>query len=370
MELGDGLLQQVLNPPLACQVMPSCCGVIRSCPEDFQVVEQALYPPDGRESHLMLTLTKRNLNTEDALRLLAAAIGVPRAEIGLAGLKDKFALTTQWITIPASAGEALQDFQHECITLSDPVPHGSKLRRGHLKGNRFRIVVRGLSCTPAEAIERVEARLGTLHSEGGLRNYYGPQRFGYGGANVSRGLRLLSNPKRIRRGDLMLSAAQSAVFNLCLAQRVERGLMRSVLLGDVLRRRESGGAFICEDVLLDQQRFDAGELGLTAPLPGSKMLNPPEGSPAAELEEAILSQLGTASSDWRSLGKKAQGSRRDLLLPLDAMELEFDREAATAELGEGLVCTFSLPAGAYATVLLAELLGEFRVFDPRESTES
>ena len=330
------LLLRVTQPPMACSSLPKVKGVIRCRPEDFRVEELPQYAPDGSVgAHFMLTMTKTGMNTEDALRIVSRALDVPRPEVGLAGLKDRHAVTTQWITVPASAESALSGFHHDCITLGQAFPHGNKLRRGHLAGNRFRIVVRDLCCSQEEALQRIEARLDCLREEGGLRNYYGPQRFGYGAANVSRGLRLLNAPQRIRKGDLMLSAAQSAVFNLTLANRVEQGLMTTVLRGDVLRRRESGGAFICDDPTVDQQRFDAGELGLTAPLPGSKMLNPPADSPAGEQEERAMAELGVRSEQWRSLGKKAQGSRRDLLLSLAEMKLSVGVESATDALSAG-----------------------------------
>jgi tRNA(Glu) U13 pseudouridine synthase TruD len=116
------------------------------CPEDFVVREIPAYAPDGRVgAHLLLTLTKRGIGSEDAILELSRQTGIPRPEIGLAGLKDNIAVTEQWISVPFAAGPALAEFSHPAITLGPAHPHGNKLRRGHLHGNRFILVVRELA---------------------------------------------------------------------------------------------------------------------------------------------------------------------------------------------------------------------------------
>src|SRR5690606_16957793 len=74
-------------------------GTIRERPEDFVVEEQPLYLPEGRGSHLYLLVEKRSLTTRDLITALMGQ-GVSEASIGVAGLKDKHALTTQWLSLP------------------------------------------------------------------------------------------------------------------------------------------------------------------------------------------------------------------------------------------------------------------------------
>jgi len=332
-------------PPLLDGARPA--ATIRSSPEDFQVEEIPAYPPDGGEGHLFLTLRKRGWTTEDALRVVARQLGVPRPEIGVAGQKDRHAVTVQWISLPAACRERLAEFTHPDLELGEPHPHSHKLRRGHLRANRFRLVVRGLDLPAASAAAHVRAVCGRLEEAGGLPYLFGPQRFGWQGHNVEIGLGLLERPWRIRPGDMALSALQGALFHEVWRLRRERGLLATVLEGDVLRKTATGGLFTSAEPAVDQQRLAAGELALTGPLFGSDRMTPPPGSPAAELEDEALAAFATTREVWRSLGKKAPGTRRTLFTPVEELEVE--------EQGDELVLGFRLEAGAFATRLLTEL---------------
>ena len=325
-------------------------GLIRACPEDFQVEEIAAYDPDGEDGHLLLTLTKRGWTTDAALVEVARQLMLPRGEIGAAGQKDRHALTTQWISLPAVAGPRLADFRHDEIQLGEPHPHRHKLRRGHLRANRFCLTVRELDRPTSEALALLEVRAARLATAGGMGHLFGPQRFGPGGRNADLGYRLLGQPRRIRPGDFALSALQSALFNLVWCLRRERGLLRTVLEGDLLQKRETGGLFWSADPAADQARLDAGELRLTGPIFGADRLTPPAGSAAAALEDEALAAFGTPRAAWTSLGKKAPGTRRALQTQAGELELRPGGDGAS------LVLAFSLEAGGYATRLLSELL--------------
>lgn len=334
------------------------------------MVEIPAYAPDGREGHLFLTLQKRGCNTNYAVTEVARALGIGRGEIGVAGLKDRDADTIQWISVPASAAGALANFAHPDIRLGDPQPHGQKLRRGHLRGNAFEIVIRDLAVTPDEAMPRAEAKLAAIASAGGLDNVFGVQRFGHAGANIERGLEaLLSSrsargPRRERgrgRGDLIVSAGQSALFNLYLAVRGQRGLGSTVLVGDVLKKTDTGGLFNCEDADADQARLDAGALVITGPMFGSKMRAPGPDTPSAALEREILDRVHIPPEALKALGRRAPGTRRPLKVRVDAAKvraISSDGEhSAGSGLSAGVCLSFELPAGAYATTLLRELMG-------------
>jgi len=346
----------LLDPPLQTADLPGIGGRIRLCPEDFAVREIPAYAPDGRPgAHLLLTLRKRGLGTEDAIVELSRQTGIPRPEIGLAGLKDKDAVTEQWISVPFAAGPRLAEFAHPAITLGPASPHGNKLRRGHLHGNYFTIVVRDLAVSGEEAARRVAAKRARLAELGGLANLYGSQRLGDSGSNLRRGLEALARGARRGRADFLLSAGQSALFNLYLLERRRRGLMRTVLAGDILKKTATGGLFTCSEPETDQARLDAGELGITGPMFGSKMRAPAPGTAADALERAILELAGISSAALKALGNKVEGTRRPLQLPL--LDLELALAPASDALPPGLSLQFSLPAGSYATVLLQELQG-------------
>lgn len=345
---------RLLDPPLQTAELPGIGGRVRMQPEDFQVRELPAYGPDGRTgAHLLLILHKRGIGTEDAIVELSRQTGIPRPEIGLAGLKDKDAVTEQWITVPFAAGPRLVEFSHPAIQLGPAAPHGNKLRRGHLHGNRFDLVIRDLAVPGEEARTRLAAKAARLAELGGLENLYGNQRLGNDGGNLRRGLELLASGARRGKADFLLSAGQSALFNLYLLERRARGLMRTVLLGDILKKTATGGLFESREPEVDQARLDAGELGLTGPMFGSKMRAPSPGTAADALEREILDLAGISPEALRALGGKVEGTRRPL--QLSTIDLQVDLAAAEGPLPSGLRLHFSLPAGSYATVLLQEL---------------
>ena len=354
MSVSERVRAAVVDPPYACDDLPGIGGVTRSQPEDFAVEELPIYPPDGGAGHLLVWLRKRSLTTEDAVREVAKQLRIHPGDIGVAGLKDRDAVTRQQISVPANSEESIARFQHPAIELSDPRPHSHKLRRGHLRGNRFVIVVRELAVDPEQAQLRVQAKLERLAAIG-LRNYYGPQRFGEGARNLESGLASLAGRRSRHKGDISVSAGQSALFNVYLATRVERGLLSTALEGDILQKRESGGMFECKDPSTEQLRLDAGELVVTGPMFGSKMRAPAMGTAAAALEDEILALVGLDAPKLAKLGRKVPGTRRQLLIW--PSELSATSSAGGWQESGGLQLQFCLPAGSYATVLLRELCG-------------
>lgn len=357
MNIPDQVRAAVIDPPRGCDDLPGIGGIIRARPEDFAVEELPAYPADGGAGHLLVWLRKRSLTTEEAVREVAKQARIPQGEIGVAGLKDRDAVTRQQISVPDRAAAALEHFKHSAIELSDVRPHSHKLRRGHLRGNRFVIVVRELDLHAMDAMDamdleqaqqRAQAKLARL-TEVGLRNYYGSQRFGEGARNLEPGLASLAGRRRRHKGDITVSAGQSALFNFYLATRAERDQLTTVLVGDILQKRDSGGMFECVDAPADQARLDAGELVLTGPMFGSKMRAPKSGTDAAALEAEVLAAVGLDTAKLVKLGRNVPGTRRQLAIwPADVSATPVDG---------GLQLQFCLPAGSYATVLLREVCG-------------
>src|SRR5206468_1840991 len=146
----------------------------------------------------------------------------------------------------------------------------NKLKPGHLRGNRFRILVRDTNPATADGVAAVLDRIRAL----GLPNYYGPQRFGRGGGTVDLGLQCLAGrgPRRVRPFlfRFALSAVQSLLFNDYLARRLADGLYRTVLAGDVMAKWPAGGMFVTKDTATEQARFDAKEIVTAGPMFGKK----------------------------------------------------------------------------------------------------
>lgn len=350
--------ERVLDPPLQTDDRPGTGGRIRRRPADFIVEEIPAYAPNGQAgAHLLLTMTKQGLSSEEAVRALAEHLQLDRRLLGMAGRKDRDAITTQWVSVPADAGARLASFDHPAIRLGPAQPHGNKLRTGHLRGNRFELVIRQLTVEPAEAVVRARDTLTALRARGGLANLYGPQRFGHQGHQLDRGLEALRRGHGGKRGNLAVAAGQAALFNLYAWIRRDRQLWRTVLRGDLLKTN-NGGLFECEDPAVDQARLDAGELSITGPIYGSRMRSPGEGTAAAELEGQVLAVAGIEATALSRLGRKVAGTRRVLGVAVELDQLEPAAAVPDEGLAPGLRLRFGLPAGSYATQLCREIQGD------------
>ena len=335
--------------------LPGIGGQLRADISDFQVEEIPAYMPCGEGDHVYAWIEKREMTTAIAIRELATALQIRESDIGAAGMKDKFAITRQMLSLPPPlTPEAVMACQIPGLTILSATRHGNKLKTGHLKGNRFVLRVRQLECTPAEAETRSRAIFERLSAVPGAPNWYGAQRFGHGGNNARIGKALVmqtkvpGKPPRGRQRRLYISAYQSQLFNECLAERIGDELFGTVLPGDLLQKRDSGGVFASDDAATDQERFDAGEVSLSGPMFGHRMKTSPDDSPAYEREAKILAREEITLASFSHLSKLAAGARRPLSILLE------ETEAVAHE--DSLEVRFALPSGSYATAIMREIL--------------
>jgi tRNA pseudouridine13 synthase len=317
-------------------------GRIKVHLEDFEVEEIPAYEPSGAGDHLFLWIEKRDVGAEFLVREMARRLAIPAGTIGVAGLKDRRAVTRQWVSIPATAADRIAAIDGDDIRVLDSRRHGHKLRPGHLRGNRFRVLIRDAAGDPTPMLARLR--------EQGMPNFYGPQRFGRDGETAALGLALLRREPAKLRGPflrkLALSAAQSALFNDYLARRLGDGLLRTVLDGEVLAKWPTGGMFVSCDPSADQPRLEAREIIPAGPIFGRKMFA--AGGVAAQREAAVLRDAGLSAESFAGFGKLLTGTRRHNLVYVDDLVAQYETD--------GLRLTFTLPAGSYATVLLREVM--------------
>lgn len=320
--------------PLAGQIGPE--------PEDFVVDEIPLYEPSGEGEHLYLHLQKRLLNSEDLVKRVAQASGVPAKDVGYAGMKDRHAVTTQWMSLATKADPSDWDFG-EGVTLLGQGRHGNKLRTGHLSGNRFAIRLVELSNVEA-LVERAESLRQT-----GVLNGFDAQRFGREGRNLERALAWVRGENRrvspFQR-KLFASVLQSQVFNLVLEERSQRDLL-TVQVGDVLRLDGNRSVFTSEDAHVDEARRVAGDVHITGPMFGPKAAAA-QGEPLA-IENAAIARLGLDAQALEQLARNGQGTRRDFFTAVPDISVDVE-DAQTA------VVRFTLVSGAYATNVIRHLL--------------
>jgi tRNA pseudouridine13 synthase len=341
-----GLVQEC---PLMTADIPGIGGQIKREPEDFIVEEIPAYEPSGEGEHLFLWIEKRDTAAEQLQRHLSRTLGISSRDVGVAGLKDRRAVTRQYVSVPAACADRIGEVETDDIHVLRHALHGNKLRTGHSRGNRFFIRIREVSDNATELSEAVRLRI----LESGFPNDFGSQRFGIDNETLTLGLALLKGSKRpkdipgSRRRFLLkfaLSAAQSYLFNRALADRLNDGLIGRVLTGDVMQVVASGGPFVVDDVEREQARLDQRETATTGPMFGPKMRSP-VGEPA-ERERRVLEECGVSESDFVRHRKLTPGTRRPYVVLPDGLTVSNEQNT--------LLLEFALPRGAYATSLLRE----------------
>ncbi|MDX2456180.1 MAG: tRNA pseudouridine(13) synthase TruD [Gammaproteobacteria bacterium] len=325
---------------------PAATGRLRQCPEDFQVTEIPLLEPDGAGEHVWLWIRKRGENTLYVAEQLSTLAGVHPRQVSFAGLKDRYAVTEQWFSVQLSGRDepSWETMNSDTLTVLRHARHSRKLRRGALKGNTFNITVRAMDGDSRE----LERRLGVILKEG-VPNYFGEQRFGRDGSNLQTADRLFNNPKqRLSRNkrSLTLSSARSFLFNQLLSARVNAGNWNVPLVGDAMQLDGTHSYFIAESVDADlSRRVASQDIHPTGPLYG--LGETPAQGACRELEAAVLADHASWCAGLEAAGLKQD--RRALRLHVTDLVWQWGPS------GE-LLLTFSLPAGAYATSVLREVV--------------
>ena len=121
-------------------------GTIRNQDEDFYVEEIPEIIPDGEGPNVYVWIEKLGRTTLDVVLDIARDLHISRKRMGFAGMKDKKAITRQWICIAnMDSEEQLNQVEALDIYKTDflKVVRGrKKLRMGQLRGNKFRILVK------------------------------------------------------------------------------------------------------------------------------------------------------------------------------------------------------------------------------------
>lgn len=315
-------------------------GVLRHVPGDFWVEEVPAYPLSGSGEFVYLHIEKTGHTTAHVVRELCAQLGVRDRDVGVAGLKDRHAVTRQWLSLPGKFERQLERFALEGVRVIDVTRHTNKLGLGHLHGNRFAVRVR----EAAGQAERAALILGELERLG-VPNYFGPQRFGLGGLNAEEGLRVLRGESKLRDPRVrrfLTSSVQSAVFNEFVSLRLRRDVFMQVVPGDLAKKHQTGGVFLVEDGLLESPRVQTGEISATGTLFGRKAK--PLTLAAGELESEALGRFDLTPAAFDS----RKGDRRFTRV--------FPAQPGIESHPDGFTVSFTLPRGSFATSVLREIM--------------
>lgn len=396
-----------MNYPYLTSGLPGTGGIFKESPEDFEVTEIPLYEPCGEGEHTYALIEKRGLTTLEMNRRLARALEIDERDIGYAGMKDAKGITRQTVSLKGTSPEIVAQLNIPNMKVLSAKRHGNKLRLGHLAGNSFRIRLREVCADAARLAESclavimtrglpnyfgsqrygargnsaraglkllsgdfrgaVNAILGSPDDIGDARWRSALQAYADGNAAAALELfpphcrtekeivRVLAkkpgewerslksvHPKII---DLYLSAAQSQLFDLTVAARIDA--LDRISAGDIACKHGNGACFLVTDEVEAAARAATFEISATGPMFGKKMLLPQGGT--ALLEENILRAAGVERDIFNNAGRfSLDGERRPLRVQL--------KEPTVAMEDGALLLQFSLPKGSYATTLLREVM--------------
>ncbi len=324
----------------------SCASVIiRSQPADFYVEETLGFQLSEDGEHVYLLVEKTGQTTAVIAERVAKFAQVHPRSVGYAGLKDRNAVTRQWFsvqlpTIPESDWEKINT---DDLTILDVSRHHKKLRKGALKHNFFKLILREVNGDRS----KIESKLDWIRNHG-VPNYFGPQRFGRDSDNINQAILWLNgrkkSPSRYLKG-LYLSSMRSFLFNEILAWRVRNQRWNKGIAGDIVMLNGSNACFLATDLTDDlQQRFLQHDIHPAGILYGEGGLDCAD--EASAIEQKILNlypELVVGLNEMRI--KKSWRSMRLLVANLQWKWIE----------EKALAVSFSLPSGSYATSVLAEL---------------
>ena len=395
-------------------------GRLRERFEDFLVEELPLYEPSGEGEHVYLFVEKRGMATLEMVRLIARHFGVRPRDVGYAGLKDKRAITRQMLSVwmPGRTIEDVPSLDDDRVAILWADRHTNKLRRGHLKGNRFSIRVREVPIHAVVSAQRTLTRLGRE----GLPNRFGEQRFGYLGNNhlvgraivlgrweealahllgpnaehpdaqaegrrlfqierfaeakgefhsslrtertvldaLSQGASAEEALRRMERSAMSfyVTAFQSAIFNRVLTQREETGTLGSLIEGDLAFMHASRASFVVGEAELADPEM-AGRLGRFEVSPSGPMWGTTMRRASGEVARTELEALHAAGVDEAALARFAEvgGDIQGDRRPLRVPVIDPEVEGGADEHGPFVRCAFELPRGCFATSVMREIMG-------------
>ncbi len=218
---------------------------IKERSEDFFVRElkDLKVKEGGRFAYFLLR--KKGLTTVDAIRFIAKRLGVSERDIGFGGLKDKNALTEQFISVENL--KSVEEIKTDNLELSFLGYGDEPISLGKIEGNYFEITARGVGRKKRQYMERMLEFIRKY----GFENYFGEQRFGsvkyakdfivkyllkhdYEGA-VKEYLTSLKDRKRKKALLKLWGRWKDFIKIMPKGSEVEEGLVRSLMKGETFK---------------------------------------------------------------------------------------------------------------------------------------
>ncbi len=343
--------------------------------ERFFVEEIPLYTFTGTGNYLILKVKKTDMSTWKLITVLAKATDLEERDIGYAGLKDKNATTIQYISLPKRYEKELnKNLTTEKIEILERTYNKSPIKIGHLKGNRFSIILHEIDTKDAKFFNTTAKRMQT----DGIPNYYGYQRFGEDSRSYLQGKEIAHSGKKLKgsKEKLLVSAYQSYLYNRWLGSRVKlSSVISENKIAEAAKKLEYPEELV--EVLAKQPQFFKLFLGdVIKPYPYGKLNYVKDMLQSAQVfEQKKISPTGLLCG---ANVERAKSDAYYLEEPFDDTELSalkgdrrfawiWPKEVEThyTETTKKLTVEFYLPKGSYATTFLEEI-GKFSLKEKKE----
>jgi len=304
--------------------------------DDF-VVDEIGIKFKGNGNFLILHIKKVELTTWDMIAVFAKFLNINAEKVGYAGLKDKHATTTQYISIESKYEKLLKKFRHSQIQILEQTRHTHSIRMGDLVGNRFTINLFEVSPIQAGQIEKLAKKSEKL----GLPNYFGYQRFGRDEDSIEQAKAMIDGDLHIEDAKLkkfLISIYQSVFFNQWLEERVlmsrELNVGKFLLLEGDLYQANDGKFFTPKNI--QQKDFEAKKVVPTGLLCGRDVYRSrgEAGKIEAKYDDGFLYD---------------KGHRRAAIIFPKELKLDYTNNFDIMKV------SFTLPKGSYATVFLENI---------------
>jgi len=333
-------------------------------PDTFKVKENNRIKLHKRGDYRVLEATKVSISTMEMVEYLSSVLKIGESEIGYAGLKDKHATTTQFITLPRYVN--FKKFNNSNrVSLKEIGFCSDRLRVGNLISNSFEIVLENVTCSEFEKLEIAFNRI----KEFGFANFFGYQRFGSLDDSSTKGKKISQRGKgsKNQNSKILLAAYQAKSFNEWLNFRLE--LSRDIINKETSRKLDIIPPTLLKELSNNNSIFKLlpGDLGYfyKKVKKDFKITNNikkytdeflsrkyrPTGvlfGSSVRFSNSIAGKIEREYIDYSFAALR--GARRDAWVWARECNISHNPKKEEATL------SFTLPPGSYATVLLEELL--------------
>lgn len=148
--------------------------------EDFIVYEifdknMLSMKQDTEHKYSIFLLKKQNMTTEDAVQKIAECLKIKRSYLGIAGIKDKNAITEQYISVYNLDRAKVERMKIKNINLEFQGYSSKPISIGDLEGNKFQIIIRNLDAN--DKIKFLQSLKILKYNDFFIPNYFDEQRF-------------------------------------------------------------------------------------------------------------------------------------------------------------------------------------------------